>query len=135
MSLGTTLKKPPVVIGIVVAIILVAWYIYSKMGKKYLDFGAMRYVIASGERAASDPLYNSVGFFVTEDPKLKARDLINITSSAENPGHAQGDLVVLEVVPEMRPGKAQGFWIATNGGWGWEFGETLGAVPGKWRKA
>jgi hypothetical protein len=128
------LKNPYVIAGLVAVVILGAWYWFRGRYSKYIDFGAMRFVHPSGHRETTDPLYDSVGFFTTSEPKVAKGDVVEIVSSgADGVPHAQGELKVLDVVSEMRPGKPVGYWIATDGWWSNDSTYT-GMVAGQYRK-
>jgi hypothetical protein len=110
------LKNPIFIIAVVLIIGLGAWYFLSAAWKEYVQFGAMRFVDRSGHRAATDPLFYSTGIFVTEEPKAKAGQTVEVKSKD---GLVNKRFMILDIVQEMRAGKANGWWIATDGSWGW----------------
>lgn len=111
------LKNPIVIIVLVLIIALAAWYFISGQWKDYADTGAMRYVDTRGSRPATDPLYNSMGVLLKHEPKAKAGQTIEVKSKD---GLVNKRFMILDIVKEMRAGKPQGWWVATDGSWGWQ---------------
>jgi len=107
-----------VIIGILAAVVLLAWYYISSQWKKYEDWGAMRWVIVGPERSPTDPLFNSTGLFTREKPKVKAGETVEVKSDDDL---INKRFMVLDVIPEPRTNHtkyAGGYWIATDGFWG-----------------
>lgn len=109
--------NPWVIVGLVAAAALTAWYFLSAKKHPYDEWGLMRFVTndknfgSNNHLPAGHRLWDSIGFRFKDEPSVKPGDRVVI----EPTGREAINGVVLEVFQEPRPFKnTSDWWVATT---------------------